>query len=98
MVKDFEKTNSQLTTIALLIEELSTNAEIHGRVNEIHSLTETIRNGGDGTVPKIIQGLEQNYRGDAGDDSQIQNRASRAMRKRVTPCKTTQEPLPGKRA
>lgn len=40
MVKDFEKTNSQLTTIASAIEELSlTNAEIHGQVNEIHSLT-----------------------------------------------------------
>ena len=40
MVKDFEKTNSQLTTIASAIEELSlTNAEIHGKVNEIHSLT-----------------------------------------------------------
>lgn len=43
MVKDFEKTNSQLTTIASAIEELSlTNAEIHGRVNEIHSLTEDV--------------------------------------------------------
>jgi methyl-accepting chemotaxis protein len=40
MVQDFEKTNSQLTTIASAIEELSvTNAEIHGKVNEIHSLT-----------------------------------------------------------
>jgi methyl-accepting chemotaxis protein len=40
MVKDFEKTNSQLTTIAAAIEELSvTNAEIHGKVSEIHSLT-----------------------------------------------------------
>jgi len=40
MVKDFEKTNSQLTTIASAIEELSlTNAEIHGKVNEIHGLT-----------------------------------------------------------
>jgi methyl-accepting chemotaxis protein len=40
MVDDFEKTNSQLTTIASAIEELSlTNAEIHGKVNEIHSLT-----------------------------------------------------------
>lgn len=40
MVKDFEKTNGQLSTIASAIEELSlTNAEIHGRVNEIHSLT-----------------------------------------------------------
>jgi len=40
MVKDFEKTNTQLTTIAAAIEELSvTNAEIHGKVNEIHSLT-----------------------------------------------------------
>jgi methyl-accepting chemotaxis protein len=40
MVKDFENTNSQLTTIASAIEELSlTNGEIHGRVNEIHRLT-----------------------------------------------------------
>ncbi|HOH27982.1 MAG TPA: methyl-accepting chemotaxis protein [Syntrophorhabdus sp.] len=40
MVKDFENTNSQLSTIASAIEELSlTNGEIHGRVNEIHSLT-----------------------------------------------------------
>lgn len=40
MVNDFEKTNSQLTTIASAIEELSlTNGEIHGKVNEIHSLT-----------------------------------------------------------
>jgi methyl-accepting chemotaxis protein len=43
MVKDFEKTNSQLTTIASAIEELSlTNAEIHGKVNEIHSLTDDV--------------------------------------------------------
>jgi methyl-accepting chemotaxis protein len=43
MVKDFEKTNSQLTTIASAIEELSlTNAEIHGKVNEIHSLTDNV--------------------------------------------------------
>ncbi len=40
MVKDFENTNSQLSTIASAIEELSlTNGEIHGRVNEIHNLT-----------------------------------------------------------
>lgn len=40
MVKDFENTNAQLSTIASAIEELSlTNGEIHGRVNEIHDLT-----------------------------------------------------------
>lgn len=43
MVKDFERTNSQLTTIASAIEELSlTNAEIHGKVNEIHTLTDDV--------------------------------------------------------
>lgn len=40
MVSDFEDTNGQLTMIASAIEELSTtNAEIHGRVADVHALS-----------------------------------------------------------
>jgi methyl-accepting chemotaxis protein len=40
MVSDFEGTNGQLTMIASAIEELSTtNAEIHGRVADVHALS-----------------------------------------------------------